>query len=286
MKKGLFSGTVILAIGILLLLRTMGAISFSVWQGFAEYWPAGIMLMGLALILREKGLAFIIFLLTLSAGILFISESHIIQEGEYRTLEFTAPAGPEHLNLDLDFGAGEAIIGAGDSSYLMRNSVKTADLRDPEFVDNEGSVRMSRRAEGFNFLKKNREEWDIKINPDVTADLDLDYGAADISINMTGLKVNNLDIDTGASKTEIVFGPHPTKADIDTGASKIDLWFPEGYGVLIEIDGGAVTKHLDGFAVNGKKYTSNYDPDGDNIEIEIDAGATTIDAGFIARNPG
>ena len=91
----------------------------------------------------------------------------------------------------------------------------------------------------------------------------------------------NLDLDTGATSTEIIFGSYPTKVDIDTGASSLNFKFPMDIGIEIEIDGGAVSTHLKGFTKKDDKYFSeNYDKTKENIEIEINAGATSIDGEF------
>jgi|TARA_B100001971_G_C18244644_1_gene573364 hypothetical protein len=282
MKKGLLAGIILLAIGILLLLKTMGILSFSIWQGFGTYWPVGLILMGIAYMFKQKGLAFVIFVLTLTMGIVYISEGQFIETGEQREIvQEAAFEDIDNLNLDLDFGAGVVNLEGKNGSYLVRNNVQTSGLKDPKFKYQDGTVSISRRSQGFDFLKKIEEKWDLKISSEVLLDIDMDYGAAEMNLDLRNLKVNSLDVDSGASKTEIIFGSYPTKVDIDTGASKLTLKFPEDIGVIIEIDGGAITKHLDGFIVDGTRYkSSNYDITKDNIQVEIDAGATTITGEF------
>ena len=71
------------------------------------------------------------------------------------------------------------------------------------------------------------------------------------------------------------------KVTLDTGASAIDLKFPSSIGVVIEIDGGAISTNMDGFTKDGDKYySSSYSEELDSIDIQIDAGATSIEAGF------
>ena len=68
-----FAGTLLIAIGIIFFLKMLGIINFSIWQGFRDYWPIGLILVGLALIFRMKWLAVSFLFLTLLFGALYSS---------------------------------------------------------------------------------------------------------------------------------------------------------------------------------------------------------------------
>jgi len=280
----LFAGILLIVIGLAFFLKMLGVLNFSIWSGFKYYWPIGLILVGVSLIFRMKWLAVSFLFITILFGALYLGSE--VPAGDYREVVKNIPADNiTTLDLKVAYGAGDLRITDGSSDSLIKHTAKTSDVNDPEVtVKKTGSnaeISVERKSGSFRFWNALKDEWDIEISPDVEINLDLDYGATDSKINMENLKVMNLDLDTGATSTEIIFGQYPTKADIDTGASSINLKFPTGAGIVIDIDGGAVSTDLDGFTKkDGKYFSENYDPKGKNIEIEINAGATSIDGGF------
>ena len=280
----LFAGILLIVIGLTFFLKMLGIINFSVGQSFKYYWPIGLILVGVALILRMRWLAVSFLFLTLLFGALYIGSE--VPAGDYREVVKDIPIDDiTTLDLDVSYGAGDLRITDGKRDSLVKHTAKTSDFSDPEIriekTGNKAEVSLERKSNSFRFWHALNDEWTIEISPDVEVNLDLDYGATDSKIDMKNLKVVNLDLDTGATGTEIIFGNYPTKVKIDTGASSIDLKFPEGIGVAIEVDGGAVSTELKDFTKkDGMYFSENFDENEENIEIEIDAGATSINGGF------
>jgi uncharacterized membrane protein len=275
----MFVGVLLIVIGAVFFLKMIGVLNFSIWSGFRYYWPVGLILVGVALILRMKWLALLFLFLTILFWVLYLGSS----SEEYRTVTKYVPADDiTTADLKVSYGAGDLSITDGSSENLIKHTAKTADLNDPEInvkkTGDNAEINIERKSASLRFWNV-KDEWELEISPDVIVNLDLNYGAADAKINLENLKVDNLAIDTGATSTEITFGSYPIKADIHTGASSISLKFPEDAGVMIEVDGGAISTKLDGFTKeDGKYFSENYEP-GD-IEVKIDAGASSIEGSF------
>lgn len=278
-----FTGVLFILIGIVFLLKQLGLISFSIFQGAEIYWPIGIIFTGLALMFRKGGLAFIFIILTF--GFFIVSSNVIFEVKEQRFVSDSIPLdNVSALDVNIDFGGGDLII-TGGSADLLDYELLTADINNPKVsvnkIFNKKSVSFERDTDGFQFWHRIDDEWNFKLNSDVQLNIDLDYGATDSHLDLSKLKVNTLDIDSGATSTKIIFADYPTKVDVDTGAASIELRFKKNTGVVIDIDGGALSKDLDGFRKeNGKYYSANYVENARNIEIKINAGATSIDAEF------
>ena len=99
-------------------------------------------------------------------------------------------------------------------------------------------ISIKRQTEGTTFWKGTKSEWEMALSPDVEYTIDLDYGAAEMIMDLRGLKIEEIDMDMGASGNTIWFEDYPTRVTLDTGASSIKFKFPDKYGVIIEIDGG------------------------------------------------
>ena len=137
------------------------------------------------------------------------------------------------------------------------------------------------REGGFGFWNGDTESWDVELSSDVEYDLELNYGAVEADLDLSGLQVENLDMDIGVTGTEIKFARYPTDVVISTGASSIDMRFPEGYPVRIEVDSGITSIELSGFSKKDDVYFSpGFDDELEPITIEIDAGVSCITGSF------
>ena len=279
-------GIILIALGLLFLLKTLGVISLPLLSSALPYWPVGLILAGVALIYKQRAVSITLIILTCIfiavAGVQSIVDFSG-ETGPHRTLTQTVPFDEsiESLELEVAFGAGELIIKAGNITDLVQNSVSTYSMDDPELdFEKEGStmdVELSKH--GKKMFGSKHDEWSIEIMPGIASELELNYGAAESQIDLTDLEIDELEISSGATETTIIFATYPTKVKVDTGASSLNLLFPEDVGVAIDIDGGAVSKTLTGFTKKGGTYFSEgYDEFETKITVDIDAGATSITA--------
>lgn len=137
------------------------------------------------------------------------------------------------------------------------------------------------RVGGAAFGRVPKDTWDVELSPETNFDMNLDYGAAEMNLDLENIKVNRLEIDSGAATTNLKFGSYPTRATMKTGASTVNMKFPKDIGVMVEVEGGAVSSNFNDFIKKDKTYYSeNYDEREDNIEVSINAGASSIKGEF------
>jgi hypothetical protein len=283
-RGGVLFGIVLIAVAVFLVLKNLGVLQFSIWHGIATYWPIGLGLVGIALIMRARWLAFLFLLLTILAGALYLTDSVVYSDSRELTLNAKAEAGVESVDLTLGYGAGRLIIGSGSKEYFLRNNVTTRSTNDPVLAYARNGtkalvdLKMAGSIPGFG----KQELWDIELSPDVVYNIDMDYGASDCQIDISKLKVASMELESGATSTRIIFGDYPTNVKIGTGASSTHLLFPKGAGVVVSVEGGAISTNLDGFTKQGSNYFSpGFKDGGNNIQIEISAGAASVSGGFV-----
>jgi lia operon protein LiaF len=49
-----FAGLILVAIGTIFLLRSLGVIRITIWQIFKTYWPVALILLGISIIMRRS----------------------------------------------------------------------------------------------------------------------------------------------------------------------------------------------------------------------------------------
>jgi len=73
--SGIFAGIILLVLGVILLLNTLGVIKFSVWSGLSTYWPIGLILIGIAIILRLRWLTLTFLIITIVLCTAFLADT-------------------------------------------------------------------------------------------------------------------------------------------------------------------------------------------------------------------
>ena len=122
----------------------------------------------------------------------------------------------DRLEVQVRYGAGRLLIGkAAGASELYRVGLRyDPRLFDPITEYQSGRLRVG--VEGLNGSVRmgnhTAGELDLKLSPDLPLDLDFDFGAVEARIELGGLQVRELDIETGASETRVGFAT-PNVAD-------------------------------------------------------------------------
>jgi hypothetical protein len=274
------AGIALILIGLVWLLGEMGLIGTAFFKAIAPFWPIGIIIVGIAILLKWGSFAWLMLFMTLGLAI-YSGVHHISERGIERTIEKKVDAVPgvKEVHMKLAYGAGTIKLSRGGSE-LLKADIRTADIQDPDLTaKQEGEsmqIDMDRNGGVWG-----ADEWDLALSDDVTYVIDLDYGAADAEFDLRELRVDQLDLETGATSTEIDFGRHPTKAAISAGASSIELAFPEGYPAKVVVESGLSNVELNGFSKQENEYLSPAYQEGmDHISVRIEAGASSIEGSF------
>jgi hypothetical protein len=282
----LFIGIIVLLIGLVMLFKVMGILDTSFIKDIAKFWPIGIILLGIALITRTRGVAGIIIILTLILAIYSGGASHYTYLPE-RTIQkqINSEETIEKVNLEVKFGAGELNILQGEEKYFVDAHILTSDKDEPyissEIKGREEYITMQRKND-YSHLGNKRDVWNIKLSPNIVYAITLDSGAAAQKIDMRNIEVETLDIKTGASSSELLFGDYPTKVTINAGASSINMKFPAKASIVVHANGGLSSFEMHGFRKEGNYYYSpDYDANSKSITVDIETGMSSVEGELI-----
>jgi hypothetical protein len=226
--RKIFWGVIILVIGVLLLLNTMGFLPFSIWQIF---WPVMLIVLGLWFLLGST-----------------LFKKHLKAETFSLPLE-----GAQTAEIEFNHGAGELIVSAlsAENRDLLLDGLFTGGL-EPEFSSRNGLSRLKLRppldfipfgmfphTEGFN--------WDVALSPQLPLKLHFKTGADKSSLNLQDLNVSDLKLETGASDTSITLpsAASHTKVNVNSGAAAVNIRVPEGVAARIRISSGLMGIDVD-----------------------------------------
>ena len=130
-------------------------------------------------------------------------------------------------------------------------------------------------------LRRQTREWDIALHYVPDWNIKLNAGACTLDADFSRLKVNNLQINTGASDIKVRMGEQEEDGTVvvKAGASNVQLSFPQTAGVKVDITGALSNNNLAeaGFV---KVDESFYSPGYENAEyfynLEISVGVSNI----------
>ena len=103
-------------------------------------------------------------------------------------------------------------------------------------------------------------EWDLKFNKDIPFNVDATVGVGESSIDLTDIKLKELNLQLGVGKTTVdISGDYQNDVEVDVkgGIGDTTIYVPKNMNVTIETDNGIGKTEVDGFSNNGSTYTNN-----------------------------
>jgi hypothetical protein len=261
-NSSIFWAVLLILAGILFLLGNFGILTIDVWSLLL---PMFLIALGAWLVV----------------GILRPRQAADVQSGSV-PLE-----GATRATLKISHGAGELVLGAGASAGVLAEGLFGGGLdyktqRRGDLVDARMSVPGGVIVSPFNWAP-GALDWNVRLNAGIPIELECATGASKSMLDLSELKITELDLETGASKTDIVLPAHAgyTKVKVQAGAASVDVRVPGGVAARIHTESGLSSIHIDQtrFPGGGNRYESPDYPTAPNkvdIEIETGVGSVTI----------
>jgi hypothetical protein len=190
------------------------------------------------------------------------------------------------LDVEVRYGAGRLVVEPGARGELYRVGIRyDSDNFEPITEYRSGRLRVGVEGGSRSIRIRNREAGDLKLSlsPDVPIDLGLTFGAVEANIELGGLHVSRVKVETGASDSRMRFSrPNRMECDrldLSMGAAAFRL---EGLAnancARIKADGGVGDMNLD--------FTGDWRRDL-TAEINMALGSVTLavpdDVGVVVR---
>ena len=302
MANKISSGIWFVCIGLLLLLHNLDIVHFNIWV-IVKYWPLGIILIGINLMVQNKMhgdyikiacnvlfLGWIVFqgLTTPSTGwgVDIFGNKNLSFGDEGNDSMQTAvslPYSPETQRVKLDFngGASKFEISSSDTDLLSAKSENESmglSLSNKTTEQGQTITLNAKPKEGKNSTPRTAS---LQLHTAPLWDMEFNYGAADLQGDLSDFKINQLEINTGASTMNLKLGMPQVafaKISIATGASTIKLSIPKEAAIRVKYSSIASSNHLEGFENNNKGLatTANFDTADKKFDIELDGAANTF----------
>lgn len=283
--KNLGLGIFIVSIGVLWLLFNFDMLNWSILNSLYRLWPLLLVMIGINIVFGNnqlvKSLGWIAFLIIIIAYSYF-NNSQVIKDTESGAGNVSIVKEAMTKNGDIDLNLGGTNINLGsDTSNLIDALVTDTDIEHTVAYNNNNETAdvkfFPKTKIGFINDGKKNNRFSIDLNKDVVWDMAVNVGAASGTLDMSGLKVKNLELKTGAVNLELKFGDKLQFTDvrISSGASNIEVVIPDNVGARVKFDGGLSSnnlKELGWINKDGYYVSPNFDQASSKINFDVDMG--------------
>lgn len=192
--------------------------------------------------------------------------------------------GASQASLKLSHGAGRLVVRSGaPAGQLLSGSfaggVRERTRRSGDRLDTHIEARPNFFPPFFGGWRG--LEWKIDLNRDVPLALRLETGASQSELDLRDLKITDLKVSTGASKTDLTLPADAgnTQVNVELGAASLDMIVPEGVAARIRSEHGAAAIEIDTARFpysNGIYESADYSSAQNKADIKIQAGAGRV----------
>lgn len=300
-RRTFFWPLVLIGGGVLALLFNLGLVDWYLVGRLTGLWPVLLILLGAQLLLRGAvsrrvasvtgAILLLLLVLWLVAGIASIpGQVDTPPNGDgFRTTAFSGPAGDlTAATLELNGGATAITVAGADlGSDLYRVSMTVPNGEKP-LVNLDGATGVlhveTPHRNGFGWpFNDQRRSVKVTLANRLPWQLRGSLGATRGTLDLTGVKLSGLKLDSGASNLAVRL-PQPSgtvPVAIDGGALQLTITRPSGTPTQVSMDGGASNLTIDGrhFAAfaHGIAFTSSgYEAASDRIDIQLQSGASNV----------
>lgn len=202
--------------------------------------------------------------------------SHTFEQGE-----------AENLDANIRMGVGKLEIDGGANELAEAEFTYNVEDWKPEMEydvrGDNGRLTISQPSnKDINGIPDDniKYNWDIRFNDSVPTDLNVDLGAGESHLDLSGLYLTDLNVDIGAGETNIdLSGDWPESFDVDIngGVGSTEITLPSDVGVRVKPTTGIGQVDVYGLVRNGDVYTNNlYDSADVVLDISVTSGVGEI----------
>jgi hypothetical protein len=289
--RNVFWPAILILIGVVALFVNSGWISADRIYLLLNLWPLILIVVGLELIIRRSvpraardvASALIVLLAVVGAAAYVVGGPNL---STTQTLDtHSSASGVEQASLEIDVGSANFAVTSSNAleGDLYRAHIEYAGSKpNVGFDQSTGLVRISQSGGNFPFFQSRRLVMDVKVNQNIAWSITENSGATTSKLNLTGVQVGTININTGASRSDIYLGDPSgiVPVTINGGSLNVHIHRPHGSAASVAVAGGAVNLNADGkqmHAIGSVSFQSpGFSAEGDAYRVEINGGACNV----------
>jgi len=284
----------LIAIGVVLLLNTLGILEWSVWLTIIQLWPVLLIAAGLDLLLGRTSawgslLAALLVVGVLGAALWLGTTDQapggagLVAEDIRQPLE-----GATSAEVRFSPAVGRLQVEAlPEEANLVQGTIYRGQNQEVEESFEGGthaSYWLQIEGESWGFFGTgsiDRRLWELGLSPGAILDLQAEMGAGEVILDLTGLQLERLRVNMGLGHTEVRLpATGRFQATVEGAIGETVIVIPDGMAARIQAGTGLALRNLpEGYRQDGDVYTSPGYEDAENrVELTVNQamGALTV----------
>lgn len=288
-RVSLVGPVILIGLGVVFLLNNMGVLAWSVWDVVFRLWPVLLIAAGLEIILSRLSawgsLLALVLTVAMIAGALWLLGSELGARGATAGEEVRQALGEaKQARVIIEPGVGALHIEALPESAAAMPSALVEGVvsagrgqgvkRRFAVAGATATFTLGSKAETFgSFIGWGDQwNWDLGLAADVPLELEIGLGVGSADLDLTGLTVRNLQVNTGIGRSEVILpGEGSFLAKIEGAIGEMVIVIPAGLAARIHVDTGLTVSDLpSSYRQQGDVYTSpGYASADDRVDLEV-----------------
>lgn len=280
----LLGPVLLISVGIILLMNTLGILEWSIWWSLLRLWPVLLIAAGLDLLIGRRSTwgALLVAALTLAllAGALWLIVNEAATGDNVETIR--QPLG-EITQADIALNPAIGVLRVDalpESADLVRGTVPEGDGLGVEvsFAQQGNQATYSLTTSGEAWMPTpggwdQDQVWDLGLSPAPSLKLWVNMGAGQTDLDLGGLTLSSLEVDNGLGFTEVTLPAEGSySASIGQAMGGITVILPQTLAVRITADTALAGRVLpDGFVQERDNVYSSpgYSSAGNRVDLNL-----------------
>jgi hypothetical protein len=215
-----------------------------------------------------------------SCGLFTTSVNDVKTESQSVSLDSATSA-----SVQIDFPAGELKVQNGASNLMEASFQYNVEDWQPQVQYSESGTQgeLVVNQPGDNRVPVGGElvnEWEIRLSENVPMDLRISTGAGSSELDLGGLDMNSLTVETWAGTTTVNLDgvwEHDVDVSIQGGVGELKVNLPAEMGVLVEMNTALVTVTVNGLINDENGYVNRaFGTAPHTLKLKLEAGVGSV----------
>lgn len=300
MKAGkLFWGFLFISIGFLILAAKFDWFYFD-WDLTWDLWPLVLILGGIMILAKQSSFKpFLAILAGIITGMIIYGSIAAVTDYDLwdddwdrdHSVEWRRDAKNyvidydsdiERAYLDVTAGAGTVVI-RKTTDNLLYGFTRTDNARydlDYSISHDEAYINFDMNDRKFRLRDEFENRLELRLNDNPVWDMELNIGAAKAIFELDEFKIDEIDLNTGATDIHMRLGDRTERTDVmvEMGAANLEIEIPEESGCRITGKTFLMGKDFEGFMKNNNAYeTRNFEDASNKIYIDLSGAIASVE---------
>jgi len=253
--RSLFWPVVLIGIGIIWLLGSMGILPNANFAMLASFWPVILIVIGLDILIGRRSAVggAVMGVIVIALVVLLLLVGPVLglpTAGTLKTETLSSEIGSATTaDINLNFSSQPVTMHAlNDRTSLLKGEVDYyGTLNYSESGDTTRRIRLEQVGSGnFSIPWDPNARWDIGLTPYLPIDLTIDAASGSANLDLSQLRLIAFAIDQGSGSLDLQLPPstQPYNADINGASGSLNVTFASGGNVTVRLNGASGSINL------------------------------------------